>query len=132
MPKKNFLFGQEIEKVDWAEPEQEVDDEVMSQVRVLFLRNIHPNTSEHQLRRRFEDMGGEELERVKKTKDFAFVHFKSRAAAERAKARCDEHDLIMDDTCIEVTWSKPVDKISHNQRKALTKVLSQPGMQPML
>ena len=32
VPKRIVLCGQEIEKVDWAEPEQEVDEEVMSKV----------------------------------------------------------------------------------------------------
>ena len=32
MPGKVFLCGHEIEKVDWAEPENEVDDETMSKV----------------------------------------------------------------------------------------------------
>ena len=30
---QNYLFDQVIEKVDWAEPELEVDPEVMSKVR---------------------------------------------------------------------------------------------------
>ncbi len=32
VPGRIFLFDQEIEKVDWAEPENEVDDEVMAKV----------------------------------------------------------------------------------------------------
>ena len=39
VPGKNFLFGQEIVRVDWAEPEMEIDPDVMAQVKVLFIRN---------------------------------------------------------------------------------------------
>ena len=39
VPGRIFLCGQEIEKVDWAEPENEVDDETMSKVKILFVRS---------------------------------------------------------------------------------------------
>ncbi len=32
VPGRVFLFDQEIEKVDWAEPENEVDEEIMAKV----------------------------------------------------------------------------------------------------
>ena len=32
VPGRIFLLGQEIEKVDWAEPENEVDEEIMNKV----------------------------------------------------------------------------------------------------
>jgi RNA recognition motif-containing protein len=37
VPGRIFILGHEIEKVDWAEPENEVDEEVMSKVRFLAL-----------------------------------------------------------------------------------------------
>merc|ERR1719394_208832 len=40
VPQKFYLGGQEIEKVDWAEPENEIDEEVMQKVKVLFVRNL--------------------------------------------------------------------------------------------
>jgi hypothetical protein len=35
VPGKVFLFGVEITRVDWAEPESELDEEAMSKVIVL-------------------------------------------------------------------------------------------------
>ena len=37
VPGRIHLLGQEIEKVDWADPENEVDEEIMSKVRSLSL-----------------------------------------------------------------------------------------------
>lgn len=33
IPGKIYILGQEIDKVDWAEPEHEVDEDVMSKVQ---------------------------------------------------------------------------------------------------
>ena len=60
------------------------------------------------------------MERVKKTKDFAFVHFGTRKAAEKALSSCE--NLRIDGALVEVLWSKPVDKKLYNTRKTLTKV----------
>ena len=71
--------------MDWAEPENEIDEEVMSRVKVLFVRNLMAVTTEEQIRSVFEslidgcdDGGGAAaaVERVKKSKDYAFVHFR--------------------------------------------------------
>ncbi|XP_059080728.1 probable RNA-binding protein 46 isoform X2 [Tigriopus californicus] len=123
VPGRIFLLGQEIEKVDWAEPETEVDDEVMSKVRILFVRNLMPETSENDIKEKFEELGGETIERVKKNKDYAFVHFVTREAAELALEKA--QDLSMDGAPLHVTWSKPVDKLLYNQRKQLTKLFSE-------
>ena len=45
VPARVTLFGQPI-AVDWAEPEPEVDDDVMRTVRVLYVRNLMLSTSE--------------------------------------------------------------------------------------
>jgi hypothetical protein len=36
-PTKVLLLGQEIDKIDWAEPENEVDEEIMATVRIHLL-----------------------------------------------------------------------------------------------
>ena len=54
VPGKIYLMGHEIEKVDWAEPENQVDDEIMSKVRVLFIRNLMPQTTEAQIKSVFK------------------------------------------------------------------------------
>ena len=60
--------------------------------------------------------------KVKKAKDYAFVHFNTRGAAERAYEATKEH-LILDNCRVEVTWSKPIDRHIHSQRKQLSKAL---------
>lgn len=118
-----FLFDQEIERVDWAEPENEVDDEIMAKVRVLFIRNLTVNTSEDEVLSIFEEVSNGQVERVKKTKDYAFVHFNTREAAEIAYEAVKDQ-LVIDNCDIEVTWSKPIDRHIHSQRKQLTKALT--------
>jgi len=76
IPARIHLFGQPI-AVDWAEPEPEVDDDVMKTVKVLYVRNLMLTTSEEQIKAEFEEVVRVGcVERVKKLKDFAFVHFK--------------------------------------------------------
>lgn len=48
----------------------------MSKVKVLYVRNLVADVSEEQLREHFEKYGP--VERVKKIKDYAFVHFSER------------------------------------------------------
>lgn len=124
VPTKIIIKGHEIEKVDWAEPQNEVDEEIMSTVKVLFVRNLTEKTTEEQLVDLFNRWGKGQVERVKKAKDYAFVHFYNRAAAEMAKIYADNQ--LIDGEMIEVEWSKPVDKVAYNTRKALTKLFSQP------
>lgn len=55
----------------------------MSRVKVLFVRNLMAITTEEQIRSVFESLidggdGGGAVERVKKSKDYAFVHFRDR------------------------------------------------------
>jgi Q family heterogeneous nuclear ribonucleoprotein R len=77
IPNRIQLFGQPI-VVDWAEPEPEVDEEVMATVRVLYVRNLMISTTEEKIKEEFEKLKPDSVERVKKLKDFAFVHFKER------------------------------------------------------
>lgn len=83
IPNRISLFGQPI-AVDWAEPEPEVDDDVMAAVKVLYVRNLMLTTTEDKIRAEFEKIKEGSVERVKKMKDFAFVHFKEREDALKA------------------------------------------------
>ena len=120
-----FLCGQEVEKIDWAEPENEVDEEIMSKVKILFLRNLMGSTSEQAIAIVFNNISNGQVERVKKHRDYAFVHFVSREAAEKAlnSIKSGKHNLNLDGADVEVTWSKPVDKHAYNARKKLTSLL---------
>ncbi len=76
----------------------------MQQVRVLFIRNLMPSTSEDMIRRVFSDLAGSAncVERVKKMKDYAFVHFVNRESAESANQAA--QNLVLDGSKIEVSW----------------------------
>lgn len=47
-----------------------------SQVKVLYVRNLTQATTEDMIKESFEEFGG--VERVKKIKDYAFVHYEER------------------------------------------------------
>ena len=61
------------------------------QVRILYVRNLMLDTPEERLREMFEQAAGtrECIERVKKIKDFAFIHFRTREDALKAMAVMD-------------------------------------------
>ncbi|RUS84130.1 hypothetical protein EGW08_008104 [Elysia chlorotica] len=115
------LWGQPI-KVDWAEPEPEADEDVMSQVRVLYVRNLMLSTTEEKLHEVFTKAAGRDgvLERVKKLRDYAFIHFTSREDA--VKAMEVVNGSYIDDALVEVVLAKPVDK---TDLAAPTKFLSE-------
>lgn len=123
VPGRNFLFDQEIERVDWAEPEHEVDPDIMARVKVLFIRNLTIDTTQDEILATFEAVSDGQVDRVKKAKDYAFVHFTTREAAEKAY-EATKNKLVLDDCRVEVTWSKPIDRQAHNERKQLAKALT--------
>ncbi|UJR38512.1 hypothetical protein I4U23_031178 [Adineta vaga] len=118
LPGKIQLWGHQI-AVDWAEPETEVDEDIMSTVRVLYVRNLMMNTTEEQIRDIFERFKPNSIERVKKLKDYAFVHFKERDDALHAMNLMNNREI--DGSIVEVTLAKPVDK---NQYFRFTRAVS--------
>lgn len=65
--------------MDWAEQQEEPDEETMSKVKVLYVRNLKEAVTEEQLKEMFAAHG--EVERAKKIRDYAFIHFKEREPA---------------------------------------------------
>lgn len=105
---KPTLWGRQI-AVDWAEPEIDIDDEIMSKVKNLYVRNLMAETTEETLELFFGNVTGvQTIERIKKIKDYAFIHFNTRENAEIAKSTL--HGTIIDDSMIDIHWAKPVDK----------------------
>jgi Q family heterogeneous nuclear ribonucleoprotein R len=107
VPGKMQLWGQMI-AVDWAEPEQEVDNETMSKVRIIYLSNLMLRTSEDKIRDIILKIRPDSVERVKKIKDYAFVHFYHREDADEVLNYIDGMDI--DGSCIRAEWAKPPDK----------------------
>lgn len=124
IPGKILMWGVEV-AVDWAEPEPDVDSEVMSKVQVLYVRNLMLTTTEEHLQELFNAHSNNSVEKVKKLKDFAFVHFNSREEAEKAKLEL--NDTEIDGSRVEITWAKPVDKTVYKAQKALSQTLYPSG-----
>ncbi|KAI2810384.1 hypothetical protein BLOT_001545 [Blomia tropicalis] len=89
--------------VDWADPQEEPDEETMSKVKVLYVRNLTSEVTESQLKELFEDYGT--IERVKKIKDYAFVHFEDREQALNAMEKANGKDF--GGSNIEISLAKP-------------------------
>ncbi|XP_044047004.1 RNA-binding protein 47 isoform X6 [Siniperca chuatsi] len=115
MPGRIQLWGHQI-AVDWAEPEIDVDEDVMETVKILYVRNLMMETSEEMIRQVFSQWNPGCVERVKKIRDYAFVHFTSRDDAVLAMDHLNGTEV--EGSCIEVTLAKPVDKEQYSRQKA--------------
>lgn len=89
--------------VSWAEPQEEPDEETMSKVKVLYVKNLKSLVTEDELRQVFEPYGT--VGRVKKTKDYGFIHFENREDALRAMEELNGTSL--GDTTLDISLAKP-------------------------
>lgn len=124
IPGRIQLWGHNI-AVDWAEPEPETDEDIMATVRILYVRNLMLSTSEEHLKEIFEGIVLKKdcIERVKKLRDYAFIHFRQREDAIKAMEKM--NGCQIDGSTVEVVLAKPVDKNEYNVRMAKAKGLSQ-------
>lgn len=112
--------GGEI-KADWAEPLHEVAESVMAQVKILYVSNLPPlpDANEAALAAMFtaaaagpdahsSGVAPTIIERVKRMKNFAFVHFWQRRDAETAMTALS--NAVIAGHAIKVQWSKPPPK----------------------
>ncbi|CAH1404165.1 unnamed protein product [Nezara viridula] len=98
-------WGRDL-RVDWAIPEEDIDEEVMSQVTVVYIRNLLLRTTEISLKEVLcKIVTPADFTRVKKVKDFAFVHFRTREAAELVIQFI--NGFILDGAELIATWAKP-------------------------
>ncbi|KAM9449421.1 RNA-binding protein 47 isoform 2-T4 [Clarias gariepinus] len=118
MPGRIQLWGHQI-AVDWAEPEIDVDEDIMETVKILYVRNLMIETSEETLRKTFSQFNPGCVERVKKIRDYAFVHFTSRDDAVVAMDNLNGTEI--EGSCIEVTLAKPVDKEQYTRYQKASK-----------
>lgn len=72
------VFGSKV-LADWADPQQEPDSDIMSTVKVVYVRGVTKDVSEDDIFSVFSPYGP--IERVKKLKDYVFVHFNERKDA---------------------------------------------------
>ncbi|XP_041832478.1 heterogeneous nuclear ribonucleoprotein Q isoform X2 [Melanotaenia boesemani] len=99
--------------VEWADPIEDPDPEVMAKVKVLFVRNLANGVTEEILEKSFSQFG--KLERVKKLKDYAFIHFEERDGAVKALEEMNGKEL--EGEPIEIVFAKPPDQ-KRKERKA--------------
>ncbi|XP_038134867.1 heterogeneous nuclear ribonucleoprotein Q-like isoform X2 [Cyprinodon tularosa] len=99
--------------VEWADPIEDPDPEVMAKVKVLFVRNLANGVTEEILEKSFSQFG--KLERVKKLKDYAFIHFEERDGAVKALEEMNGRQL--EGEPIEIVFAKPPDQ-KRKERKA--------------
>ncbi|CAI9600384.1 unnamed protein product [Staurois parvus] len=118
MPGRIQLWGHQI-AVDWAEPEIDVDEDVMETVKILYVRNLMIETSEDTIKKVFGQYNPGCVERVKKIRDYAFVHFTSRDDAVQAMRNLNGTEL--EGSGIEVTLAKPVDKEQYTRYQKAAK-----------
>lgn len=98
--------------VDWADPVDEPDEETMAKVKVLYVRKLASEVTEEQLKEKFEPYGT--VERVKKVKDFGFVHFENREDAIKAMEALNGQDLS--GQAMDVSLAKPASEAKQKQK----------------
>lgn len=87
--------------VDWADSMDTPTEEIMQNVRILYVRNVH--VTEEKLEELFRPFG--DIERVKKIKHFAFVHFINRSDALNAMNGL--QDMLVCGEKLMISWSYP-------------------------
>ena len=113
--------------VDWADPQEEPDQETMSKVKVLYVRNLVSSITEENLRETFGQHGN--VERVKKIKDYAFIHFEDRDQAVTAMKMLRDHE--MQGVKISVSLAKPPsdrrrkEEILRNRERRVTQMMQE-------
>lgn len=127
------IWGAEI-LVDWAEPLEEPDEETMAKVKVLYVRNIGNIMNDEQIRQFFGSVGT--VERVKRIRDYAFVHFETRELALQAMERFNDTE-IGNGVHLEISLAKPPsdrkrrEDILRNRERRLVASLQVHGHKPM-
>lgn len=93
--------------VDWADSIETPSDEIMQNVRVLYVKNIHESVTEMQLEQIFSPFG--DIQRVKRIKNFAFIHFANRCDALNAMKSLQNLELCGEKLSITLSYP-PLDK----------------------
>jgi len=104
-----LLWGKYEVRVDWAEPEPEVTEEEMSKVTIIHIRNLPLTVSEVDLKDIFS-FDGLRIERVKKIRDFAFIHYTTRTETETALSIANSIDFLSKNPSlsrIQVSYARP-------------------------
>lgn len=85
----------------------------MATVKVLYVRGLLPDVTEENIKEKFEPYG--KLDRVRKLKDYAFVHFAERDEA--MQALNDLNNQKLGNSVMEISLAKPQDKSKDKRRQ---------------
>ena len=96
---------------DWATPDNNPSDEVMSKVKIVFARYVPLETTEEFMSSYFGKYGA--VEKVKKNRDFWFVHYVERESA--VKAIKGLNGAKIGNNVIEVMLAKPINPAFREQ-----------------
>ncbi|KAL1513747.1 hypothetical protein ABEB36_003117 [Hypothenemus hampei] len=131
---KLILFGYKL-LVDWSIPVMENDyDDSSNEIKILFIRNLDvTENSQHFTKRMYQLINCENVEKIYKYKDFAYIHLNTREDAELLLEKLKYSHMhclrivmclisFYQNTLVEVSFSKPQNKF--NQRNYRDKVLS--------
>jgi RNA recognition motif-containing protein len=108
VPNESFM-GQENVKVEWAWADLTNEFNYKVHLRVIYLCNLQPETSESEIFDIFAELCDHQVDSVHKVRDFAFVHFHSHAAAKTALNRTNGK-LLIDDEEVQVRWSNHINR----------------------
>ncbi|KAL3274783.1 hypothetical protein HHI36_019567 [Cryptolaemus montrouzieri] len=98
------LWGNKV-IVDWSVPQPEIPEEIMSEVKILYLRNLNVMQSREELKKILESfIDAKDLEKLYKFKNYAFVHCGSRSLAEKLLKSLQGY---YKGTHVEVSFAKP-------------------------
>jgi len=105
--------------VDWADPMDEPDDDTMSKVKVLYVKNITSDLTEAVLQEEFgKHCKNGKVERVKKIKDYGFIHFDDRDDALAAMEALNDTKIGASTSELSISLAKPpVENKKKEQRK---------------
>eukprot|EP01133_Synstelium_polycarpum_P008392 gene8392-9872_t len=112
----SFMIGNSSVTVNWADPVQEPDEGIMRNVKVLYIRNLPEHRSEDELKSLFAAYGTVEKVIVpvnlpgQQRRDFGFIHFEDRDAAEDALRRHSINPINYQGRDLIISFAKPMDK----------------------
>lgn len=77
------MYDGKVLKVEWGEQPYEPSPEESAKVRAVYVGNLGSEVNTYMLRSKFEAYG--KLFHVQKVRDYAFIHYEEREAAETGK-----------------------------------------------
>nr|XP_018903977.1 PREDICTED: probable RNA-binding protein 46 [Bemisia tabaci] len=106
IPEKVGYWGRHL-IVDWAEPEPDfIEDDELVKMTDLYVRNLADETTEERLKQIIANIVPlQYVTRIKKVKDFAFVHFSCKKAADKVLQELDGR--VIDGEVVSVVWKRP-------------------------